>query len=273
VIAHTRLLNSEITDLKSRTSNPGVRFLIRRLALIPAAALAMTAAPAAFAGGLDALLYPNLDTGRIQTGAFNDDTKSIVSLNQRVFLADFGEADPLQPNFADDPGFRGVPASADPALQGDLAGQQIAFNFLDAVRRWDGSDFDAVSPHTMSATFGPLGPATTSTTPGGFVGGFALPAVPSSGEFDDHLNFFLDGPDDSSSNGIFLLTLELFTESDAGAGFGASRPVFFVFNKGLSEAEHDLAADFVRTNIIPAPSGAAGLLLAGAACASRRRRR
>jgi len=216
----------------------------------------LSMAGAAFADGLDVLLLPDFDTGQIVTGAFDDETKTVVDTDQRVFGADFGEADPAQPNFADEPGFR--------ALPGDFDGQNWGFNVLDAVFRWNGNDFSEVSPFTMTINFGPSPDVVTPTTPGRTVPGFEIP-IGNDG-FDDHLNIFLNAPADDSADGIYLLTLNAFTTE-----FEASEPFWFVFNRGLSEAEHDLAIDYVNTNLVPSPGAMVLAPMLGAALMRRRR--
>ncbi|MEC9372878.1 MAG: hypothetical protein VYC34_03505, partial [Planctomycetota bacterium] len=74
----------------------------------------------------DVLLIPDLANGRVTTGAFDDATESVVSMNERVFPAEFGEADPMQPYFADEPGFR--------ALEGDFEGDSWGFDIVDQAR-------------------------------------------------------------------------------------------------------------------------------------------
>ncbi len=221
-----------------------------------AATLAGMTAASVQATGLDVLLLRDDVNGRIRTGSFFDPTETIVSLNERVFEAEFGETDPMQPNFSDEPGFR--------ALDGDFDGGFWGFNFLDAVRVWNGSDFSTISDYTISASFGPSPTITTSAVAGGFVAGFNIPV--GAGGFDDHLELFLDAPGDDSADGIYLLTLEVFSND-----LGASRPIFFVFGRGVDEFDLDLAVDYVRSSVIPTP-GAFGLLaLAGVASLRRRR--
>jgi len=210
----------------------------------------------AIASGVDVLLRPEANT--VVTGAFSDDTQMIVSQNERVFEAEFGE-NPAEPNFADEPGFQ----SFDPVFDGG----DWSFAFVDAVRLWDGSDFDAVAPDTVTMRFGGLAtPSTTSpTTPGDTAQGFSLP-IPSGG-FHDHLDITYNGPATSASDGIYLISL-----TASVTGFETSDPFFFVMNRGLSEETHEAAIDFVRTEIVPAPGAASAMLGAGLIAGLRRRR-
>jgi hypothetical protein len=227
-----------------------MRFTLTTIGAVAAAG--WTLASVASGGGLDVLLLPG--SGVVTTGSFDDDTKSVVSMNERVFSGDFGGADPGQPNFSDEPGFR--------SLKGNFMGEQWGFNLLDAAFVWNGSNFGTQSPFTITFDFGPSPDIVTPGTPGQFVPGFSLP-VPDEG-FDDHLNITLNGPMDASADGIYLVKLDLFT-----TGFGRSAPIWFVLNRGLSEAEHDTAIEYVRSEIVPAP-GALALGLLG--LAGRRRR-
>jgi MYXO-CTERM domain-containing protein len=219
-----------------------------------ASALAFSLAPVALAGeGGDVLILPDSVSGAVRTGAFDDATESIVNTNQRVFFADFGEADPLQPNFADEPGFRGLASDF-----GD--GSSWSFNITGAVGLWNGADFSTPSPFTISLGFGPA----SVTSAAGSVSGFSVPVSGDDG-FDDHLDVILDAPTDGTADGIYLLRLSI-----AVPGFADSDEIWWVLNRGLSETEHDAAIDFARANV-PAPSSALALLGAGLLAGRRRR--
>ena len=213
-------------------------------------------AAAANAQHADVLLIPDFVNGVVTTGAFDDDSEMVLSMNQRVFEAEFGEADPMNPNFADEPGFR--------ALPGDFDGSSWGFNIVDTIYQWNGSDFSTVSPYSMTMNFGPSPDVTSPGMPGGFTPGFSIPVGP--GGFDDHLNIFLDAPMDGTADGIYLLTLEVFAD-----GLDASDPIWFVMNRGLSEMEHEAAVDWVHDNLVPAPGAA--VVFAGAGLLAARRRR
>jgi hypothetical protein len=228
----------------------------RRFFIVSAsAALAVPAFAGPGEEHVDVLLRPVGNT--VVTGSYNDDTMSIVSMNERVFGAEFGE-NPAEPNFADEPGFQ----SFDPAFDG----LEWTFAYVDAVRVWNGSNFDDVAPHTVTMRFGGLStPATESpTTPGATVPGFSLP-VPVGG-FHDHLDITYNGPEDATSDGIYLIAL-----TASVTGFDASDPFYFVMNRGLSEEDHEAAEEFVATVIVPAPGAAAPLLGLGLLAARRRR--
>lgn len=209
----------------------------------------------ALAGGEsgDVLILPDTASGKVRTGAFDDPTESILSTNQRVFFAEFGEADPAQPNFADEPGFRGLPEDFSD-------GSAWSFTITGPVQLWNGTDFSDDSPFTITLGFGPA----SVTTGDGVVAGFSVPVFGDDG-FDDHLDTILDAPQDGSANGIYLLRLSIGVE-----GFEDSDEIFWVLNRGMSDSEFDAAIDYAQANI-PAPSSALALLGAGL-FASRRRR-
>ena len=219
-----------------------------------AGAVALSAASFAVAGELgDILILPDPVSGKVRTGAFDDPTESILSLRQRVFAGSFGEADPLQPNFSDEPGFRGL-ASDFPN------GSSWSFNITGAVSIWNGADFSGPSAYTITLGFGPA----QVTSGAGFVSGFSVPVSGNDG-FDDHLNVFLDAPLDSSADGIYLLRMEVGVP-----GFAFSDEIWIVLNRGVDDAIFDQAIDTAFT-LVPAP-GAGGALLALGLLTARRRR-
>lgn len=183
-----------------------------------------------------------LVTGTLDEGAF---------VRERVFASELGE---VVPNITDEPGFD----AADGTL---VPGTSLGFNILDAVRVWNGSDFDAISDSTMTMSFLTL-EATSSTTPGQTVNGFDF-LVDANGGMHDHPAFILNSP---ATDGVYLLELQ-FT----GGGFADSDSFWIVFNQNSDEMIHDAAIDYVREFIVPAPGAAGALALAGAAFARRRR--
>lgn len=183
-----------------------------------------------------------LVTGTLDEGAF---------VLERVFASELGE---VVPNITDEPGFD----AADGTL---VPGTSLGFNIMDAVRVWNGSDFDTISDSTMTLSFLTL-EATSSTTPGEVVTGFNF-LVDANGGMHDHPAFILNSP---ATDGVYLLELQ-FT----GGGFADSDSFWIVFNQNSDEAIHDVAIDYVREFIVPAPGAAGALALAGVAFARRRR--
>ncbi len=230
---------------------------IRTFVVVGIAAFALGASARAHEG-LDVLLLPDFSSGVLRTGSYDEATKMVVSENERVFLAEFGEAIPGEPNFADAPGFRALDGAFTP-------GDQWGFWITDAVRVWDdvAGHFDTLSTHTITLGFGPLS-ATSATTAGGVVNGFDL-TIPAGG-FDDHLDVTLDAPAGPEADGIYLLRLSL-----RATGLTPSENVWFVYNRGMDEKMHEAAEEYVRDVLVPSPGGASVLALFGAAMSRRRR--
>lgn len=220
---------------------------MNKRSLVMCVAGVLLAAPGLAHEGLDVLLLPDVSSGALRTGSYDDGSSMVVSENERVFLGEFGEAIPGEPNYADAPGFR--------ALDGAFtAGDQWGFWITDAVRVWDhvAGDFDTLSTYTISLGFGPLR-VMSATTAGGVVNGFDL-TIPSGG-FDDHLDVTLDAPTGPEANGIYLLRLSL-----RATGLAASENIWFVYNRGMDELMHEAAEEYVRDVLVPGP----GVLLVGA---------
>jgi len=232
---------------------------------LTAAVLLASASSAALAGELD--VWVSFDNGRIVTGSADKSTNPVTfTSGVRVFEAEFGEL-PGFPNLLDEPGFftEHLPANTG-----------IGFNILDALRVWNGSDFSSIAAQSMSI-FGdpfPDGPvATTPAAAGAFVPGFQFIESDANGFFDDHPTFQLN----NQADGIYLLSLELFTDA---SGIANSEPLYIVFGSNLDgslgddiafEAAIESAVDFVNASVIPTP-GAAGLLALAGLAATRRRR-
>lgn len=151
---------------------------------------------------------------------------------QRVFASEMGE---LLPDFTDEPGFDNAPGTFP-------VGTSIGFDVLDALRIWNGADFDQVSPARMEVAFSTLS-RTTPEAPA-VVAGFSLP-VGSNGEWHRHLEFTLLPP---AGSGVYLIALSLWSSDPT---IGASEPFWIVFNNGADEPTHDAAMDWVRAHLLP----------------------
>ncbi|MFB3431339.1 MAG: hypothetical protein ABL309_10510 [Phycisphaerales bacterium] len=233
--------------------------------ILTAAALAAAASSAALADGLD--VWVSFADGQIVTGEADKSTNPVTfTPGVRVFEAEFGEI-PGFPNLLDEPGFY---------TEQLPAGTGIGFNIVDALRVWNGSDFDTIGSQSMSI-FGDPFPdgdvATTPATAGMFVPGFEFIEADANGFFDDHPTFQLN----NQADGVYLLSLELFTDAD---GIASSDPMYIVFGSNIDgslgddeafEEQIDAAVDYVNNVIIPTP-GAAGLLALAGLAATRRRR-
>ena len=187
-----------------------------------------------------------IDSGRIVTGLFDDLDGFEPS---RVFGVELGE---IAPGASDEPGFDNAPGTFAP-------GTALGVNFRAALSIWTGA---GLAPSSEAITF-EFGPASM-TTGAGPVPGFDIAVAPN-GEWHEHYDMFLSDP---LAVGAYVLELELFSTDP---GVATSLPFWFVFNNGVSEAEHDAAIDYVQAVLVPAP-GASALLLGGTLLAARRRR-
>lgn len=102
--------------------------------------------------------------------------------------------------------------------------------------------------------------------------GFTIWTSDANGVEHGHYDIFLDEPDATASEGIYLFSTQL----EAGDGGPTSDPLFFVMNFGLDEEFHEIAADFVNagdlTAAVPEPASLALVLGGGLAVLGRRRR-
>lgn len=175
-----------------------------------------------------------------------------ITTDTSVYGAELGEAG--IPNEIDEPGFDAVPGTFDP-------GQPVGFNILDALRVWNGSDFNTIANETMTISFSTLS-RTTPTTAGASVAGFTLNAT-AGGEWHRHLIFTLDSP---ASTGVYLLKLDLFS-----SGLETSDPFYVVFNQNEDEGVHDAAMAYVESTLVPEPASLTLAALGGLALLARRR--
>ncbi len=222
---------------------------MKKFALIVAAAAAssapLLAAPRGEGHAGDIQIV--VDNGRIMTGSIG----SGAFVQQRVFASELGE---IVPNISDEPGFEADAGTFTP-------GAALGFDIMDAVRLWDGADFDTVSDSTMTMSYLTFS-ATSAANAGESVAGFNFLAN-ASGEIHNHATFILNSP---ATAGIYLLELRF-----RSAGMLDSDSFYIVFNQNQDEAIHDAAIDYVNEFIVPAPGALGVLAFAGIACARRRR--
>jgi hypothetical protein len=180
----------------------------------------------------DIMLQPV--AGRVQTGGYVDPgTGPVFVPAMRVFPATFGDV----PNSTDEPGYETVEGVTFPD------GTLIAFDVLDAVRKWDGNDFDAVPTETIRVT--KSGTSVTSPAQANEVRqGFTFGQV-SSGFLHEHLRYTLLGP---QGDGVYLLQLRLRVPT---GGFQDSLPFWIVFNQNAPENEHDAALAYMDQLVTP----------------------
>lgn len=196
-------------------------------------------------------VYVTMDS-RVRIGSI-DVGDSAIESDIAVFGAELGEA-PNPPGAGDEPGF-----FADAVTPGVSVGLHV----VDALRVWDGADFDGVASPTMTLSKG-LASVVTPGAPGGFAPGFAFATADGSGGFDDHPVFVLSDP---GATGVYLLSMRLWTDAP---GVGVSKDFHVVFNNGADEEAHDAAIDYWSSQV---PSLGVGVLAALPLMGAARRRR
>lgn len=179
-----------------------------------------------------------------------------ITTNALVYGAELGE---IIPNETDEPGYD--------SLAGTFpTGSAVGFRILDALRMWDGSDFDTIPVQTMGLTFSSLGPIVTPATADTIVPGFTI-NVAANGSWHRHLIYTLNAP---ASDGIYLLKLELFSTSSL---ITDSDPFYIVFNQNDTELNHDAAIEYVESTAIPTPTSFALAAISSLALLNKKRRR
>ena len=204
-----------------------------------AAALLLALAPAAIAQHADIDLSLGEDEDgvtRLVTGSsdFQNPGEPIIR-GVRVFTATTGEGG--IPGFTDDPGFN--------ALAGELPpGALLGFDLVDALRLWNGSDFDTIATEPMRVSLFTMSRLTPPDA-GGFTEGFEFAAIGSNGAVHSHINYRLEAPEQP---GVYLLTIQLRLDEP---GIEPSLPAFIVFNNNADPAEADAAASWLEDLLEP----------------------
>jgi hypothetical protein len=164
------------------------------------------------------------------------------------------------PNWTDEPGF-------DSAVGTWPVPSSLSFNILDAVRVWDGSDFDEVADQQIRLSYATQS-AVTPTTPS-IVAGFSV-GVSSSGAWHRHLGFeLLDSTyvNGFAADGIYQLKLELISSD---ALITKSAPFYLVLRQDENPsdnigtlAQHEAAIGYLEP--VPEPSSVVLLSIAAVA--------
>lgn len=149
------------------------------------------------------------------------------------------------PNFTNDPGFN--------AQLGQLIpGMFIGFNILRAPRVWDeiSMDFETIASEqlTVRAAGQNIVAPSTDTMVEGIV--FGQASLGASASFHHHMQYLLNGGLPPVVQGVWLLELELWTET---SGIDASDPLFLVFAQGDGEDQLDGAIAWIEDNLIGSP--------------------
>ncbi|MFN0133394.1 MAG: hypothetical protein ACKVW3_12815 [Phycisphaerales bacterium] len=201
----------------------------------------------------DTSIGMRVDAGRLAT-YFAEPFPPVIFAPDRVFPGDLF----LAPAgiVGDEPGY----LTDDPS---PLIGQSLGFNIRRAARGWNGSDFNSLSPFTITLSTPGQTPVTTPMadplTP---LLGLSFIVQPSGIEFrfDSELN--------GTTPGLYLLELEAWTDT---TGVVNSLPYWAVLNYDMSEPELERGIEWVRENLAPSPSTLVALALLP--LVSRRRRR
>ncbi|MCA9289399.1 MAG: hypothetical protein KDA05_12475, partial [Phycisphaerales bacterium] len=211
---------------------PATTTATKRTSLAPCAfaTLAAICAPAFAQHEGDIILRQNGPPNRIETGATVAGMPGVVQFPVRVHAGVFGE----QPNFTNDPGFDSGSNAFPPS-------SQIGLDIVDALRKWNGQNFDTIPQEQIEIRFGPFGPATTPVTPGVVPGPAAT--VSAGGEYHRHFGFTLTQP---ASDGVYLLNLVLWSSDPT---IGDSDPFWIVFRQGANLAEFEAAFTWAQANL------------------------
>jgi hypothetical protein len=223
----------------------------------------------ALAAHVDVRAY--VQNARIAVGSSELVGSTVVPLSdeQRVFGTELGEDDPGQPFMTEDPGF----LSEDGAFP-DGSGQWLGFNARAGLAVWNGSGLSGTpASESLQITVG----SQSVNVAGGAVPGFNVAQIDAGAGLHQHITFELLGADGNpipgdgveQTTGVYLVELELTTTM---SGVASSAPIWFVYNNGDTEENHDAAIEWVESNLVPEPVSAL-LLSAGAILMFRRRSR
>lgn len=205
-------------------------------------------------------IFVGFDSGRVTTSRIIDDgVGGFLTEPSRVFSAEFGESG--LPGFADDPGYFSFGVFAE--------GTAIGFNVLDALRAWNGSDFDAISSSSVTLAFASGVPGSPEvTTPAAAdqsVAGFEFVTADPLGLFDQHIDLTLNDP----APGVYLLKLELFLGGPRGST--TSLPYWLVLGNEADLADLGAAIAYTEQVIVPTPGALAPAAFIAVAALRRRR--
>ncbi len=210
-------------------------------------------------------IRPYVSSGRIVTGTSELDGSAVVPLSDRarVFGAEFGEDDPAQPFFTEDPGFLSEPG----AFPGG-AGEFVGFDVPTGLQYWTGAGFGALpAGESLRITKG----SQTVNVGASAAGGFYFSTIGADEGLHGHFMFELLGSDGNPipgdgvepTPGIWLLDMTLNTSM---GGVGPSDPFWIVFNSGGEsfEEDHEAAVAWVEGHLVPEPTSALLLVIAAA---------
>jgi hypothetical protein len=218
-------------------------------------------------------IVPYSFNGKIQTGGHDDGTNS-STLSQRVFGYDFGE-EPTDPFFIGGPGFNNGAFAAGLFPGNGLltSGKTLAFDVSTFLQYWDGTGPVNFSTAPALVSLGLQRGSAQGIVDGTHFIDATFPTVSSTdqvapGRVHQHISslLYFDGSTDhldpagNAPNGIYMIGMQLkFTDNS----ITPSDPIYLIYNNGLSEALHDEAIDFVKSNIVPEPGSWALMIVGG----------
>jgi len=207
-----------------------------------ALAIACTAATTLAGAVHNADFIPAVQNGKIVVGALDPDTNEVVYPSQikSAILGTEGF-----PNFTNNPGFNSE-------LGALVPGMTIGFNILSAPRVWDetNEDFETIASEQLivrAAAQNITAPSTDTVVPGIVFGQASFDAAAS---FHHHMQFLLEGGLPPAIDGVWLLELELWSES---ASIEASDPIYIVFGQGTGIPNIETAVTWIEDNLIASP--------------------
>ncbi len=185
---------------------------------------------------------PAVQDGKLVVGAVDPDLGQVVypSPIKAAVLGAEGF-----PNFTNDPGFNSELGALNP-------GMTIGFNILRAPRIWDETNmnFDTIASEQITvraAGQNILTPLSDVVVPGVVFGQASFDA---SASFHHHMQYLLNGAIPPAIDGVWLLELELWSESSS---IEASDPLYIVFGQGDGEDDIEDAIAWIEDNLIGSP--------------------